>query len=175
MLAAVPRGGLRSEYEDVNAAAKHSRSLLNQLSFKPNPEFTWVSAEGTIWSTNKLKHNSCRKLAICLWKDGVIRLLNEPVLHNSGRQVLSNAAVPSANANSNHIVSQNQVPANAVVPSDNFGSSPSLEDMIQAEAAQTSSLKRRGVQPMLMSKAPRAQGNQDITQSFNRARKFKNP
>jgi hypothetical protein len=188
MLRVLPRGELRSEYENVSAAAKHMTTLLNRLTFKlPNPVFTWVSAAGTTWSAKKLKHNSSRCLAIALWKDGWLRLVNEPV--NNHQQVSESqpAETPtSASASVNEPVNEvsESQPANTSTSagpsvnaesspdSDDYGTFPTLGEILEQESASAPmSSKRKGKQPAFSFKAPKTQGNQDISKYFERTGK----
>ncbi|CAN9432168.1 unnamed protein product [Alternaria sp. RS040] len=66
---------LRKHYLDLNEAASHIRALLDNMSSRRPPTFTWISVRDTQLPVSKMKRQACRRAALSLWKDRKIHIV----------------------------------------------------------------------------------------------------
>ncbi|KAJ4367066.1 hypothetical protein N0V83_007596 [Neocucurbitaria cava] len=125
---------LHSKYDDVKTAAGHIKTVINRLAFAKKPSFTWASAEGTLWTTTKLKHELCRRVAITLWNDGVIQLAKPP----------SNGDHHTAIQQQPVVESEKGIQTAPADPDSDYGGFPSLDDVIALTAHEQSSSAPNG-------------------------------
>ncbi|CAN9417932.1 unnamed protein product [Alternaria alternata] len=152
---------LKKSYLDLNEAASHVRTLLDNMAFRRPPTFRWISVRDTQLPVSKMKRQACRRAAISLWKDRQLHIVKPPTsVHRDDDTPEETAAKPLQQDQST-----NGAKSRPVLASSDCGEFPSIEDAEQLSplvVAPTGSKRRRQESITAARKRPRVEEHRSI-------------